>query len=154
MPHDSERADAPSKWLSNASADLVIARIELAPGGLHEQLCFHAQQAAEKSLDSNTPVSRGALGSHLWLDLLWKHESGFQPALFFPSISPLQSDCVSGMITPQLTDVNREVYARFCGISAGHPSRMEWLRRIIGALPSPRGIGTEFSSSHDTFGHN
>ena len=50
MPHDSDRADAPSRWLSNARADLAIARITLPPGGLYEQLCFHAQQAAEKSI--------------------------------------------------------------------------------------------------------
>jgi HEPN domain-containing protein len=49
MQRDSDRADAPSKWLSNARADLAIARIALPPGGLYEQLCFHAQQAAEKS---------------------------------------------------------------------------------------------------------
>ena len=50
MPRDSDRADAPSRWLSNARADLAIAGITLPPGGLYEQLCFHAQQAAEKSI--------------------------------------------------------------------------------------------------------
>jgi len=50
MQPDSHRADDPANWLSNAYADLAIARIPLPQGGLYEHLCFHAQQAAEKSL--------------------------------------------------------------------------------------------------------
>ena len=50
MQHDNERLDAPAKWLNNARSDLAIAGITLPPGGLYEQLCFHAQQAAEKSI--------------------------------------------------------------------------------------------------------
>ncbi|MHB9036024.1 MAG: HEPN domain-containing protein [Armatimonadota bacterium] len=50
MQRDSGRADAPSRWLRNARADLAIAGIKLPPGGQYEQLCFHAQQAAEKSI--------------------------------------------------------------------------------------------------------
>ena len=33
-----------------ARADLELARIALPPGAMYEQLCFHAQQAVEKSL--------------------------------------------------------------------------------------------------------
>lgn len=50
MPHDSERLDNPARWLSNAKSDLAIAGIDLPFGGLYEQLCFHTQQAAEKSI--------------------------------------------------------------------------------------------------------
>lgn len=50
MPPEPGRADSPETWLENARADLALARIELPPGGLYEHLCFHAQQAAEKSL--------------------------------------------------------------------------------------------------------
>ena len=50
MPHDPDRADAPDRWLANARADLALARVPLPPGGLYEHLCFHAQQAAEKSI--------------------------------------------------------------------------------------------------------
>jgi HEPN domain-containing protein len=50
MSHDSERADAPSQWLLNARADLSLARVKLPQEGLYEHLCFHAEQAAEKSL--------------------------------------------------------------------------------------------------------
>jgi len=50
MRPDPERADAPERWLANARADLALARVQLPPGGLYEHLCFHAQQAAEKSI--------------------------------------------------------------------------------------------------------
>ena len=50
MLPDPERADAPLRWLDNARADLALARVPLPEGGLYEHLCFHAQQAAEKTL--------------------------------------------------------------------------------------------------------
>ena len=37
-------------WLRYASSDLELARIEKPDGVLLENLCFHAQQAAEKTL--------------------------------------------------------------------------------------------------------
>ena len=37
-------------WFRFAKADLAVASMPLPEGGLYEQLCFHAQQAAEKSL--------------------------------------------------------------------------------------------------------
>lgn len=50
MPPEGQRADAPLRWLENARADLALAGVALPPGGLYEHLCFHAHQAAEKSL--------------------------------------------------------------------------------------------------------
>ena len=50
MRPDPNRADAPERWLQNARADLALARVQLPPGGFYEHLCFHAQQAAEKSI--------------------------------------------------------------------------------------------------------
>ncbi len=50
MLPDGQRADAPIRWLENARADLALARVALPPGALYEHLCFHAHQAAEKSL--------------------------------------------------------------------------------------------------------
>ena len=49
-------AGSPRDWLRLAKADLAIARLELPPDGLLELLCFHAQQAAEKSI-STTQVA-------------------------------------------------------------------------------------------------
>jgi len=50
MPRDPRRADSSERWLANARADLALARVQLPSGGLYEHLCFHAQQAAEKSI--------------------------------------------------------------------------------------------------------
>ncbi len=50
MPPKGQRADAPLRWLENACADLALAGVALPPGALYEHLCFHAHQAAEKSL--------------------------------------------------------------------------------------------------------
>ena len=50
MPHKSGDADNPQTWLKNAISDLRLSRIELPEGVMYEQLCFHAQQAAEKSI--------------------------------------------------------------------------------------------------------
>jgi len=50
MPPDRDRADSPLRWLENARADLALGKVALPPDGLYEHLCFHAQQAVEKSL--------------------------------------------------------------------------------------------------------
>lgn len=52
MRSDEARADAPQRWLANARADLALAQVPLPEGGLYEHLCFHAHQAAEKSIKS------------------------------------------------------------------------------------------------------
>jgi HEPN domain-containing protein len=49
MPQDND-AGSPREWLRYAEADLNLARMPLPEGTMHEQLCFHAQQAAEKAL--------------------------------------------------------------------------------------------------------
>ncbi|MGQ9676796.1 MAG: HEPN domain-containing protein [Chloroflexota bacterium] len=41
---------SPRDWMRHARSDLELARSGRAPGVLLEALCFHAQQAAEKSL--------------------------------------------------------------------------------------------------------
>lgn len=50
MPPDAQDANSPLRWLEDARADLALASIPLPEGVQYEQLCFHAQQAAEKSL--------------------------------------------------------------------------------------------------------
>jgi len=46
MRHD---PDTPAAWLAYAHSDLALASATI-PGVMLENLCFHAQQAAEKSL--------------------------------------------------------------------------------------------------------
>jgi HEPN domain-containing protein len=50
MPPDPISSGSPADWLRYAKADLALAQVPLPAGGLYELLCFHAQQAAEKSL--------------------------------------------------------------------------------------------------------
>ena len=49
MPHD-VKAGSPEDWLRHAKADLALAASPLPRDGLYSTLCFHAQQAAEKSV--------------------------------------------------------------------------------------------------------
>lgn len=37
-------------WLARAKSDLALARLPLPEGSFYEDLCFHAQQSAEKAL--------------------------------------------------------------------------------------------------------
>lgn len=50
MPLDEEIPGTPAESLARAKGDLVLARIPLPAGGRYEDLCFHAQQAAEKAV--------------------------------------------------------------------------------------------------------
>lgn len=50
MRRDMFEPASASDWLRHAQSDLVVAKGPLAPGVLYETLCFHAQQAAEKSI--------------------------------------------------------------------------------------------------------
>lgn len=49
MPPDDLLRDA-LEWLRYAEADIALASIPLPANVLYEQLCFHAQQAAEKAI--------------------------------------------------------------------------------------------------------
>lgn len=50
MPQDRPIPGTPQDWLGRAKSDLVLARLPLPEGAFYEDLCFHAQQAAEKAL--------------------------------------------------------------------------------------------------------
>jgi HEPN domain-containing protein len=47
---DPPEAGSPSDWLRYARSDLALARVPATGSILLETLCFHAQQAAEKSI--------------------------------------------------------------------------------------------------------
>jgi len=49
MPHE-VKTGSPEDWLRHAKADLALANSPLPRDGLYSTLCFHAQQAAEKSI--------------------------------------------------------------------------------------------------------
>ena len=50
MPPESGTPGSPSDWLRRAHADLALAKAPLPSGAVYEDLCFHAQQAAEKAI--------------------------------------------------------------------------------------------------------
>jgi len=50
MPEDRAVPGSAEDWLARAEGDLVIAQVPLPEGAFYEDLCFHAQQAAEKAL--------------------------------------------------------------------------------------------------------
>ncbi len=50
MQPEAKMPGSSGDWLRYAKADVALARVPLPEGGLYELLCFHAQQAAEKSV--------------------------------------------------------------------------------------------------------
>lgn len=59
-PHDKKRLPAsPGEWLSHAESDLRLARLAVKDSQIRlEQVCFHAEQAAEKAIKA-VLLSRG-----------------------------------------------------------------------------------------------
>lgn len=82
MPPEGVDPGSPADWLGHATSDLTLARAGPIEGVLFEDLCFHAQQAAEKALKAvlvlrSTPFPR-THSIRTLLDLL-------PPAVDFPS---------------------------------------------------------------------
>ncbi len=50
MPPNRPVPGSAAEWLRRARADLALAGVALPPDGMYEDLCFHAQQAAEKAI--------------------------------------------------------------------------------------------------------
>lgn len=50
MPQDRPVPGSAEDWLARAEGDLALARALLPEGAFYEDLCFHAQQAAEKAI--------------------------------------------------------------------------------------------------------
>lgn len=52
MPPHRRAPGTPEDWLARARGDLALAGAPLPENGFYEDLCFHAQQAAEKAIKS------------------------------------------------------------------------------------------------------
>lgn len=50
MPPERQMPGSPDDWVRRARSDLALAKVLLPEGALYEDLCFHAQQAAEKAI--------------------------------------------------------------------------------------------------------
>jgi len=58
MPPEKPKPGSPADWLRRAGSNLALACAPLPPGVLYNELCFHAQQAVEKSIKA-VLVERG-----------------------------------------------------------------------------------------------
>jgi HEPN domain-containing protein len=67
-PPEKRQPASPRDWIIHARSDLTLARIGLQPGILPEQICFHAQQSAEKALK--------AVLLHASIDFPFTHDVG------------------------------------------------------------------------------
>ena len=52
MPPESRIPGSAADWLRRARSDLALAKVSVPSSVLYEDLCFHAQQAAEKATKS------------------------------------------------------------------------------------------------------
>jgi HEPN domain-containing protein len=52
VPPERRTPGSPSDWLRRARSDLALAKTPLPTDVVYEDLCFHAQQAAEKAIKS------------------------------------------------------------------------------------------------------
>ncbi len=50
MPPDRPAPGSTADWLRRARSDLALAGVTMLPDVLYSELCFHAQQAVEKSI--------------------------------------------------------------------------------------------------------
>jgi hypothetical protein len=64
VPQDRPTPGSAEDWLARARGDLAIAKAPLPEEAFYEDLCFHAQQAAEKGTESRVSTSRVAIPLH------------------------------------------------------------------------------------------
>jgi len=129
MPHSSGRAGDPLVWLEVAKADLAMATAPLPPGGMYEQLCFHAQQAAEKSL-------KGIL-LHLGIEFPFTHNLQLLVDLFpaetampdgVENVVDLNAYAVLTRYPGELEPVTDSDYTRTLQIAS---AIVEWAERVL-----------------------
>jgi HEPN domain-containing protein len=53
MPPDRFQPDDPREWLNRARSNLALAKASISPDTNLEDLCFEAQQAAEKAIKAH-----------------------------------------------------------------------------------------------------
>ena len=129
MPRDYDRADSPQRWMSNARADLVMARIGLPEGAMYEQLCFFAQQAVEKSIK--------ALLLHLQIDFPFTHSIQLLVNLLPSDVASLPVFEEAAILTPyavltrypgELEAVTAEMYSEAVRTAS---AVVEWIDAYI-----------------------
>lgn len=89
--------------LKKASNDLVAARATLATGEAFDMVCFHAQQAVEKSLKAVLALQD--------VEYPWRHDLGELVILaerFLPDIAPLEDQIIN--LTPFAVEARYHVF--------------------------------------------
>ena len=66
LPGDRGVPGSPEDWLARAEGNLAIASAPLPEGAFYEDLCFHAQQAAEKALKAAYLARVWTLPTMIW----------------------------------------------------------------------------------------
>ena len=84
MPHERRPPNDPREWINRARSNLVRAQAML-PGVYLEDLCFNAQQAAEKAIKA-VLIARGAVFPPIHdlaglLTLLGQNDEAIPPAI-------------------------------------------------------------------------
>jgi HEPN domain-containing protein len=84
MPHERRPPDDPREWINRARSNLVRAQAML-PGVYLEDLCFDAQQAAEKAIKA-VLIARGAVFPPIHdlaglLTILGQNDEAIPPAI-------------------------------------------------------------------------
>jgi HEPN domain-containing protein len=115
--------------MRNARADLVMAKIRLPEGAMYEQLCFFAQQAAEKSIK--------ALLLNLAIDFPFTHNIGLLVNLLPSDIQSVPVFDEAATLTPyavvtrypgELEPVTDDKYAEAVRIAS---DVVEWISALI-----------------------
>lgn len=131
MPHDATRADSPERWIEYARADMALAGAPLPEGARLEQLCFHAQQEAEKSLK--------AVLLYLGLEFPFTHSLQALIDLIPDGIVPLKEAAAAAGLTPyavlsrypgETEPVDEQEYAEALSAAA---ATMAWASSVIAA---------------------
>jgi HEPN domain-containing protein len=129
MPRNQPNTASPEKWMEYARADLAMASIDLPIHATYEILCFHAQQAAEKSIK--------AVLVHLGIDFPYTHNIQIATALLPPELQSvpvfeeaeaLSPYAVLARYPSEREPVEEERYRRLLGIAT---AVVEWVEDYL-----------------------
>jgi HEPN domain-containing protein len=130
MPSRKPTPGSAADWLRRARSDLSLAGIPLPQGVLYNELCFHAHQAAEKSIK--------AVLVHCGIEFRKAHDIDYLMTLLPPGVTlPPETEDLVGLTSYAVMlrypgdyeDVTEEAYRE-----ALHAARVvvSWAERIVG----------------------
>lgn len=133
MPPDTKDATDSREWLKRARSNLARARAgKVDPDILYEDICFDAQQAAEKAIKA-VLVSRGATfrRSHDIIELLTLvDEAGMDVPESLKQADRLTHYAVQTRYPGIAEDIDEEETAKAVSLAG---KVLEWAERVIGS---------------------